>query len=58
MVESAWGWTIENKETPRGDGNKPFLPSLLMTFIENKETPRGDGNVSDLSTVTLRSDRE
>ena len=38
--------TIENKETPRGDGNlrsRRFIVRLIT--IENKETPRGDGNI-------------
>ena len=36
---------IENKETPRGDGNR-FITKCrsAIDFIENKETPRGDGN--------------
>ena len=37
--------SIENKETPRGDGNELVnLYSVQSRRIENKETPRGDGN--------------
>ena len=37
--------SIENKETPRGDGNPNVAPFLFVYwYIENKETPRGDGN--------------
>ena len=36
--------SIENKETPRGDGNFDFLSNAHTITIENKETPRGDGN--------------
>ncbi len=36
--------SIENKETPRGDGNLNSKSSVLYSHIENKETPRGDGN--------------
>ena len=35
---------IENKETPRGDGNLVLRDKYAMNWIENKETPRGDGN--------------
>ena len=38
--------SIENKETPRGDGNPCFLFINTPPLIENKETPRGDGNYS------------
>ena len=37
--------SIENKETPRGDGNGASFDGAFLTFIENKETPRGDGNL-------------
>ena len=37
--------SIENKETPRGDGNTLMIvPTSAFIKIENKETPRGDGN--------------
>ena len=38
--------SIENKETPRGDGNleMAFASEVSQDMIENKETPRGDGN--------------
>ena len=37
--------SIENKETPRGDGNPIKKKSQNKERnIENKETPRGDGN--------------
>ena len=38
--------SIENKETPRGDGNKVIELKSFSIQIENKETPRGDGNSS------------
>ena len=44
--------SIENKETPRGDGNS--ILSYLFIYkpsIENKETPRGDGNSIYFSTT-------
>ena len=43
--------SIENKETPRGDGNgiKETL-STSINPIENKETPRGDGNYTRTHT--------
>lgn len=35
--------SIENKETPRGDGNSIYFSTTVAICIENKETPRGGG---------------
>ena len=47
--------SIENKETPRGDGNYSNSSRNIELYdIENKETPRGDGNsFNEFLNVTL-----
>ena len=44
--------SIENKETPRGDGNTSSLYLCGNDNIENKETPRGDGNPFTFEFIT------